>query len=434
MYSVSMHLHKRQKILYYIFAPISREIYNFLKEFLTALKTTAIISEFNPLHKGHEYAVKAAANNGADAVVAIMSSDFVQRGEAAIMPAVYRARLALAAGCDLVLELPAPYSFASAEYFAYAGVFIAQSIGVCDGLLFGSEAGDMDRLIQARERLDSHKFASTVSELSQSGRSMGHMQLRYEASRQLYTDDFAELVSSPNNILALEYIKASQALGGRLSLRTIKRTGSDYNDTESAEGFVSAGFLRKKIYAHEDFLQYVPNECASVYREAENKGVLGASLERAESAVLAFLRMTSPEKLSQYAEICDGLEYRLCKSACEASDLNGVFEFAATKKYTNARIRRALLCCMLGVTEADLKATPAYVRALAANEKGLELLKHIKEHSSVPVVTNVSGLKGLEHSNQYTLARRADALYSLTLPQKMPAGELFKQGIYVGKK
>ncbi|MBQ7822147.1 MAG: nucleotidyltransferase family protein [Clostridia bacterium] len=400
------------------------------------MKTTAIICEYNPLHKGHEYAIRSAKKNSDDAVVAIMSSDFVQRGEAAVLPAVYRARAALAAGCDLVLELPVPYSFGSAEYFARAGVYIADAVGICDALLFGSEAGDINVLVGAYDRLCSEEFESKTREIEKNDRTLGHMQARFEAAKRLYGEDFAELISSSNNILALEYIKAVKSIDSTMKLCTVKREGSAYNDRHGNDGYVSATFLRDRIFADDDISAYVPDKCIEIYNEAKRSGMCGASLERADTAILSFFRMTDASVLSGFAEVSDGLEYRLCRAAGEASDLEEFFELAATKKYTNARIRRAVLSCMLGITECDLRATPAYVRAIAANEKGLELLKQAKKCSKLPVITNVSGFDMPGGAGEWGrgLAVRADALYSLMLPTRLPSGELFKQGIYIDKK
>lgn len=424
---------ERHLTLYYNFSIISREFYKFLKEFTDILKTTAIICEFNPLHAGHEYAISCAKKDS-DAVIAVMSSDIVQRGELAIMPAVLRSRLALAAGCDLVLELPAPYSFGSAEYFAGAGVYTTNATGVCDSLLFGSESGDIRELESISAYLRSDEFNQKLLSVRDSEHSAGYMQARCKAAEMLYGKDVADKISMPNNILALEYIKAAEMLSSNMKLKTVRREGSGYNDTVSDTGFVSAGFLRKAITSGGDISPYVPKSCIGIYKEAMQMDMLGASLDRLGSAVLSYFRLADPENLSDYAEICDGLEYRLCSCAHKARDLDEFFALAATKKYTNARIRRAVLSCMLGVRETDFKTMPFCVRALAANEKGLELLKRMKEVSKIPVITNVAGYGEGRASEAKELAIRVDSLYSLALPKPLPSGELFKQGIFIDKK
>ncbi|MBQ4136985.1 MAG: nucleotidyltransferase family protein [Clostridia bacterium] len=397
------------------------------------MKTTAIICEFNPLHPGHEYAIHYAKRES-DAVIAVMSSDIVQRAEPAIMPAVMRARLALAAGCDLVLELPAPCSFGSAEYFARAGVYIANATGVCDRLLFGSESGDINELESIAEHLASDEYKKKLLSLKDAERASGHMQARYNSAEMLYGKDFADKISTPNNILALEYIKAAGSLDAEMKLETVKREGSGYNDTVSDAGFVSASFLRTRIMNGKDISSYVSKACLPVYEEAKKTGMIGASIERLGPAILSYFRLAKPEELSEYAEMCDGLEYRLCNCAHNARDINEFFTLAATKKYTNARIRRAVLSCMLGLLEIDFKRPPLCVRALAANETGLLLLKRMKEVSKIPVITNVSGYDeaGLEYAKE--LALKTESLYTLALPKPLPSAELFKQGIFIDKK
>jgi predicted nucleotidyltransferase len=300
--------------------------------------------------------------------------------------------------------------------------------------LFGSESGDIHELEHICDLLASDEYKEKLLSLKNAERSAGHMQARYDSAEKLYGKDFADKISMPNNILALEYIKAAGKLDAEIKLETLKREGSGYNDTVSDAGFVSAGFLRSRIMSGKHISAYVPDECLPVYEEAKNSGMLGASLERIGSAILSFFRLSVPEELSEYAEMCDGLEYRLCSCAQNSRDIGEFFALASTKKYTNARIRRAVLSCMLGVREVDLKRPPLCVRALAANEKGLALLKRMKESSKIPVITNVSGYDepGLEHMK--LLARRVDSLYSLALPKPLPSGELFKQGMYVDKK
>lgn len=419
-------------IILHFLGNIKRILQNFEGD-CTKMKTTAVICEYNPLHFGHEYAVKCAKTNDDDRVVAIMSSNFVQRGEAAIAPAHIRARAAIAAGCDLVLELPAPYSFGSAEYFARAGVYIADAVGVCDSLIFGSETGDIEKLRDALKKLEGDKMKQMLLKIHSRDRSLGTVATKSAAASELYGEDFSRMITQPNNVLAIEYIKAADMLKSTLKLETIVRKGCGYNDENCDDGFVSAAFLRKRILQNEDISAYVPDECMKIYREARERKLLGAKLENAESAILWALR--SAEELPANAEAASDLWSRLCKAANEATTLECFFELAATKRYTNARIRRTVLSYMLGVTKNDFKTMPTYTRVLAANEKGVELLKQMKKRSKIPALTTVSALKKSgEHERQYLIARRADALYSLMLPSNYPSGKLFKLSAEIDKK
>lgn len=352
------------------------------------------------------------------------------------MPESLRASAALAAGCDLVLELPVPYSFGSAEHFARAGVTIAERTGVCDTLLFGSESGELQALMRARDVLDSPELLEAQAELLRLDRTIGEQRARYSAVSKLCGDDLAKLVSSSNNILALEYIKAARTLGATLKLETIKRVGSAYNDTCSSTGCVSAAFLRKRIFRDEDISEYVPRQCMPYVESAKERGMLGARLENAEGAILSHLRLCDPKDAQKCADAHGGLAYRLVDAAHEASTLDELFMLAATKKYTNARIRRAMLSIMLGVMPEDMKREPAYVRVLAANTKGLSLLKDMSERSRIPIVTKLSELakKELTCERQYVLSRRAQALYTLMLPKPLPSYELFKRSVTIAEK
>ena len=387
------------------------------------MSTTAVICEYNPLHSGHEYHISTLKQSCDDAVIAIMSDDFVQRAEPAIFSKHVRAEAAVNAGCDLVLELPAPYSFGSAEYFARAGVYIADAIGVCDKLSFGSESGDIGELIKLSECIAGDEFTGRVADILEKDKTLGYMQARSLAACELYGDAASNIITSPNNILGLEYIKSAKALESKLKLETLKRRGDGYNDLGGSGEYVSASFLRECIYNCRDTKEFVPKECSEVYKNTKY-----ASFDKCQAAVLSFFRLNKPENLSDYAEISDGLEYRLCRCAWEARTLSELFLLAATKKYTNARLRRAILSCMLGVYEVDFKALPGYTRVLAANSRGRELLKQMKKTSAIEIVTN-----GRPETDD-EISRRVQGLYSLCFDENVSPFDLISESPYIDKK
>lgn len=390
------------------------------------MSITAVICEYNPLHLGHEYQISTLKHCSDDAVIAIMSDDFVQRGEAAVYPKSLRAEAAVASGCDLVLELPAPYSFGSAEYFARAGVYIADAVGVCDKLNFGSESGDIDELTKLSELIAGEEFTGRVAEILERDKTIGYMQARSLAAGELFGADVCRTLTSPNNILGLEYIKSAKILGAELKLETLMRRGDGYNDKDGKGEFVSASFLREHLYSHSDISAYVPKSCAEIYKKSTDF----ATLEKCERSVLSFFRLSEPERLSHFAEVSDGLEYRLCRCAAEAKSLSEFFLLAATKKYTNARLRRAVLSCMLGVYEEDFKASPAFTRVLAANSRGRELLKRMKKTSKIEIVTNGSPAA----SKNAVISERVQALYSLCFDSILSADASVKTAPYIDKK
>ncbi len=391
------------------------------------MKTVAIICEYNPLHLGHKFHIDSIKKEFGDcAVVAIMSSNFVQRGDASVLDKYSRAKSAVLAGADLVLELPFPYSFGSAEYFAKAGVFIASAIGVCDTLSFGSECGSIDKLKKAAEILDSSEFKRELAKQKKDNPGLGHMHHRYEACRTLFGESFAESVASSNNILALEYIKAAKSIRANLDMHTVKREGDAYNDILGEGKYVSATFIREKIKSGEDISKYIPHECMKLYLKKEEEGMLGATLENLEQAILSFFRLAEPKELLKYAEMTSGLEYRLCKSAKKAISIKEFFDLAASKKYTNARIRRAVISCITGVREADFKHPVPYTTVLAASKQGQVLLKQMKRSSRIPVLTKPADRKKLDINAMRfaALSDKAEALYTLAL-SKVKASDIF---------
>lgn len=392
------------------------------------MKAVAIICEYNPLHSGHKFHIDSIKKEfGSDTyVVAVMSSCFVQRGEPAVFDKYTRAEATLMAGADLVLELPCPYSFGSAEYFAFAGVYIADAIGVCDTLSFGSESGSADKLFEIYEKLSSKELKEKTAEIKKGNPTLGYMHLREEAYKSLFGEEGAQEQSKSNNILAFEYIKAIKRLDSKLEVHTILRKGDDYNDTKGKGAYVSASFLRDKIKNGENISKYVPGNCAKLYYEKTGDT---ADISELEKAVLSHFRLADPKELTKYAEVAPGLEYRLVSSAKNATSLEEFFSLAASKKYTNARIRRALLSCMLGVYEDDFRKNVPYTRVLAANARGQRLLKKAKKISRIPIVSKLSKIKNMgedfEHFN--SISERAESLFTLSQKNAKKADEYLKK-------
>ncbi len=392
------------------------------------MKTVAIICEYNPLHSGHEYQIKRIKEEyGGARIVAVMSGELVQRADVAVFSRGVRAEAALAAGCDLVLELPFPYSYSSAEYFARAGVYIAEATGVCDTLSFGSELGDIDTLTSYCDVLRDEAFRAEVEKAKEADKSLGHLKAVCEVSERLCGKEFADAISSPNNILALEYVKAVRELESKLELHTVRREGDGYNDVSGEGRFVSATYLRELISDGKEISGFVPTVCEELYRKATESGAV-SDINRLEAAILAYFRLADPRQLSDFAEMSDGLEFRLCECAATATGLDEFFSLAATKKYTNARIRRAVISSLLGVGEADMKALPAYTAVLGANKTGLEILKEMKKSARIPVITKPADYKshGERVTAAFEKAQRAHALYSLSLEKKGSADEFMK--------
>lgn len=360
------------------------------------MRYVGIIAEYNPFHTGH--ARLLAAVREAEAVVCVMSGGFVQRGEAAILPPHIRAEMALAAGADAVLELPFPFAAASARYFATAGVRALAGIGV-DTIAFGSETGDLARL---------EALASKAPD-----RALRQSPDRGDAAA--YFDTLGHAVSS-NDILAVEYLRAVKREAPFLTPFVLKRAGTPYRAALNEGEYPSAAALRAALAQGESIEGFLHPATVEIFDQAVKKyGV--ADTARLGDAMLAFLRGNGAV-LAKHADIAEcggGLLERLVKAAAAATDYSSLCAQAATKRYTDGRIRRALLCLLTGATATDLSAHPAYLRLLGANAKGRAFLRTTARRRTVPVVTKPAESKLLGEAAQRAraLSLAADGLYAI---------------------
>ena len=377
------------------------------------MKATGIICEYNPFHSGHLHLLDTVRAAGAKTVICLMSGNFTQRGEAAILPPTARAAMALAAGADLVLELPFPYAAGSARYFATAGVRALEALGA-DTIAFGSECADAARLFAAADRTMTDDFSEKVANGA-----------RNKGDAAAFFDALGEVRIGANDILAVEYIRAVRLGGDRLSVYPVQRVGAGYHETDANALHPSATALRQKLGKGLDIAPDLPAAVADVWRKAVDAwGV--ADTARLADAMLARLRVMRPEEGAELADCGGGLLERLIGAAQDATDHESLCAAAATKKYTNGRIRRALLYLLAGVTYADLEAPPAYLRLLGANGRGREFLANGRKTRTVPVVTKAADVAELGEIaiRQRALSAASDGLYALCLPHAVLPREL----------
>ena len=353
------------------------------------MKISAIICEYNPFHYGHKFHIEKTRQNGADAIVAIMSGDVVQRGDVAITDKYKRAKIALQNGADIVAELPCPFSCAGAQSFAKAGVFIAKALGA-DTLSFGSEYGDTEVLKKCIDAVDEKK----LSEGLKSG-------LSYPKALSEAIEDKAlrEIVSSPNNTLAIEYMRN---LENSNTPFTVKREGARHDSSDTAGHFASASLIREQML----------KSCLDKSLLPYEADFSPSDLSYAQRGLLYTLSTFSQEYFLNLPE-CDGGLYKRIKSALAQSDsLSTLYDNAKTKCYTHARIRRVILYALLGVTKEDFKMQDnlPYIRILAMNDKGREVIKNAK--ATAPIVTSLSEAENLGENARrlYSLSQRANDL------------------------
>ena len=313
------------------------------------MKTAAVICEYNPFHYGHKFQLEQTRAQGATHIVSVMSGDFTQRGDAAVCDKFARAETALENGADLVLELPVRYSLCAAEGFARGAVGIISALGCVDMLSFGSESGDIAALREAAGAVEYAVRSDFFQLLMTNGKS--YPAALAEAVNKFYTPDVYETISSPNNTLAVEYIKALDDIGSAIEPVTVLREGAQHDSAETAGNFASASAIRKLILSGEDYSAFAPDI-----------GSPAADLRRLEPAILAKLRMMKPEDFEQVYDSAAGLGDRLYKAVRRAGTLEELYFLTKTRRYTLARIRRAVLCAFLGVEKKMLREKDAYIR------------------------------------------------------------------------
>lgn len=386
------------------------------------MKTIGIICECNPFHGGHQYLIEKARESGADAIVCVMSGNFVQRGEAAVLSPHARAEILVRSGADAVVELPFPYAASSAEFFGRAGVEILSRLGVNE-VWFGSETGDLSILSRYAEVADSEEFREAYAAATDG--EGGTASVYFSLLSKMANDQNA--ACAPNDILAISYLRAIRALGSDIQPVTVKREGSGYAAKELAVGaFPSATALRRAWAENEieDIMPYLPGVCGEVSRREGKANRAPAMLKHAESLVLGMLALTPQKELEGYAGLGGGLAGRLHNSAIKANSLDAFYELCGTKKYPDARIRRGVLYALLRVKEDDLRTPVSYVRLLATNEKGREFLALARKTSDLRVVTRQTDLPATpEAARQFELESASVALYSKCLPKPIAADE-----------
>ncbi len=383
------------------------------------MRHVGVICEYNPFHGGHKHLLDLAREG--ETVICLMSGNFTQRGEAAVLPPVSRAAMALAAGADLVLELPFPFAAGSARFFATAGVDALTRLGA-DTLAFGSESADATALIAAARRTAEADF---LKKCANGAKNKGDAAKYFEALGEGRVDS--------NDILAVEYARAVHERGDALSLHPVLRVGAGYRDTDATAAYPSATALRQALACGEDISVRLPDEVREIWRrEVNTYGI--ADIARLGAPMLAMLRVFSAKSAitgaknggSDAADCGGGLLERLIGAANTATDYESLCRGAATKKYTDGRIRRALLYLLSGVTYGDLEAAPAYLRLLGANQRGRAFLAETRKTREIPVVTKPADVAALgeDAARQRSLSAVSDGLYALCADRALTPAEL----------
>lgn len=380
-----------------------------------------IICEFNPLHNGHEYLISHSKALGASRVVCVMSGNFTQRGEFPITDKYSRAEAAIKCGADLVLELPYPWSGASAEYFATVAVKIASSF--CDKLLFGSECGDIDILKKAADICDNEDFANEYTERITNGDGAA-----YAFSYCLKKRGIIGL--SSNDILGIAYIRAINRLGLDIEPITVKRQGADYNCSEiNNTVYQSATAIRQAIAADNNVEMHIPKCMNDIIKRDSQNGML-VNMKNVEKAILGYFRVADIGAFDGISDAGGGIGNRFIRVSHEATTYEELIEYAKTKRYTDAKLRRAIIFCMTGVKNDDVRSLPQYTNLLGANSNGRKLLSENRKNGAINVVTKAADSP---ECRQKELSFKLDCIFGLAAETPLKVDHFFKKSAYIEK-
>ncbi len=380
------------------------------------MKVAGIITEYNPFHNGHAHLVKMARDNGATHIVAVMSGNFVQRGEPALLDRSVRTEAALMNGVDLVLQLPAVWAVSPAQSFARASVEMIDGLGLVDELIFGSECGDAEKIVSAVCALESEELKPLLNKELQKGISFASAR---ENALRVISPESADIIKSPNNILGVEYVAALRKIGSRTVPVTFSRIGADHDAKESCGSIASASYIREK-FSDGEWESFVPENTAEIYKKAQT-----ADIKRIENAMLYKMRTADSASLSKASDISEGIENRIISASEKAKTLEELYFFSKTKRYSHARIRRIILNYFLGFTAEDTALSVPYLRVIGFNEKGAELIRKAKETARLPIITKAADIASLGENAQriFSLECKAGDVYALCFENVSACGD-----------
>ncbi len=375
------------------------------------MKVLGIIVEYNPFHNGHLYHLKSAIELvRPDFVVAVMSGNFVQRGEPAIVDKFARTEMALRAGIDAVFEIPSIYAFQDANGFAIGSVGLLNSMNVIDDLVFGSESNDVESISEIASVIveEPEKFKEELKKHLKKGFSFPNAR-RFAMSSIL--EDKSDNMRYSNNILGIEYLVALKKLRSRIKPHTIKRIGSNYNDEKMSE-VPSATAIRRAIFQNSQ-LQGLPDFSLEILRRELEEGRGPVFLEDLFDFFRKKVFILEREGLERIYGFNEGLAERFFASA-KSKNLKEFLESVKTKRFTFTRIKRRIIYTIFDVErEIVLRSNdhgPQYLRLLGFRQRSREILRAISDRSSIPVISNMSGFKNALKSKGIDVALAQDQM------------------------
>lgn len=379
------------------------------------MKVCGIIAEFNPLHNAHAHVLANAGKLAPDGVVVVLSGNYVQRGSPAVMNKWLRTEAALRCGADLVIELPVVFALAPAQRFALGGIFLLHSMGVVTDLLFGAEACRMDALQCAAQILENEppEFSNKIKEKLSAGTNFPSAR---ESALEEMLPGKGNILSTPNNILGVEYLRALLRLSSPIQPHIIPRYACGHHDMETSGETASATAIRSLLDKGESIEPFVPIQSLEIIQTAISKGEVPICSKQFETIILSSLRTKTASDLITVSEVCEGLENSILKAANRVSSLEELIECVKSKRYTRTKIERILWKSLLGITHNFDNRMPEYIRILGMNHTGMKILSAAKETSALPIITKPALLHG---SDMFEFDVRASGIYSLAESSKL---------------
>ena len=401
-----------------------------------------IIAEYNPFHNGHLYQIEEAKRQtGAEYVVAIITGNFVQRGNTSLINKWTKTQMALENGVDIVLELPTVYSISSAENFAQGAIKVLESLRIVDTLCFGTETGDFAALNNIANVLyhEPKEYSAILNH--ELGKGISYPKAR-ENALMMYLNDikrYANILSGSNNILAIEYLKALKKLKSEIKPFPIERKKVYYNDEKIVDEFASSTAIRKLVALeqYDDLRKVMPRNSYMLLKEEIRKGSYVLDLIKYEKEILYTLRKMNIKEIADLPDVSEGLEHAIKNAANSCNSLLEFVNIVKSKRYTQTRIQRILVYVLLGITKKDMensKKVIPYARVLGFNSKGKEMLSDICNiNPKIQMITSVK--KFTEQNNNkilkemlekdifatdiYTLGYEADSWANLDYTNKL---------------
>ena len=395
------------------------------------MQAVGIIIEYNPFHNGHQWHINAAKKqSGCPSVIGVMSGNFVQRGEPAIFDKWKRAEMAIRGGADLIIELPTVFAVRSAQYFAAGSIRLLDSLGIVNSICFGAEHADLILLKKIAAATREQKIMKDMHIHLKSGNT-------YAAALGQSLEDYyhipPDVIKSPNNILAVEYLRAIEAFAPNLIPIPVTRQQSQYHDTAITAPFASATAIRQELLNSmsitDEIKSVIPLTTLTILQQALTAERGPVSYSNFYNIALAKLRSSNLEQLEQLPNVTEGLHYKIRDCALQAANIGQFFSLLKSKRYPYTRLQRIIIHALLGTTQKQLTAFdesgPLYARVLAFNHQGRLLLKYMNQHSNIPIITKTTHFlnskeRGHHHltplQEMLSVDTLASDLYALGMP------------------